>query len=155
MPGIMSIEDAIGLVQKLDYHSLHSLHSPAAETAFEDGENDSTGDEPGYFLNTDGRPLHYEALHYDEAKKSPPVFVADEEEYKAPAGDTERELLTIEEATATFVDVQYAAVLQSSETVNHEDRRKLQWWIWMNPVEFRLIESVYALTREINYAPMG
>ncbi len=153
--GVISIEEAIGLVKKLDYYSLHLLHSPAADAGSEDSENNSAGDNPEYFLNQDEQPLHYERLQYNEVKNNPPAFEAEEEEYHPPAEDTARELLTTEEATETFVEVQYAAVLHSRGDVNHEERRKLQWWIWMNPVEFKLLEALYSLTREVNYAPAG
>lgn len=149
---LQSIQEAIGVVKKLDYYSLSSLVVDAEEEYHREDIASST---PEYHLSREEQPLAYQPRHYEEINTSPPIFASEEEEYYPPAKGTERELSTVEEAREAFMEVQYAAVLQSPGEVNHEQRRKLQWWIWFNPIEFRLLESTYALTRDVNYAPVG
>lgn len=96
--------------------------------------------------------LDYDSLSYGPSKQG--LFQSDDEYWTnvAPADDTEMEMLTVAEAQEAFVSIQYAAATGATYEVGGDTKRKFDLWIKFNPAEFRLFESTYALTREVNYA---
>ncbi|MEW5897126.1 MAG: hypothetical protein AB1668_05510 [Nanoarchaeota archaeon] len=100
--------------------------------------------------------LDYAKLWYAETPR--PSNFALEEDYREnfAAKDTdvydERAALTAEEAKDTMVKIQYATLLGAMHDVSLETRRNFDLWIKFNTVFFNLFESMYALTRNIDYS---
>lgn len=61
------------------------------------------------------------------------------------------EQLDAREAEDTFKNIQYAAITGSTSDVSPDERRKFDLWIKFNPALFKMFESMYALTRDVNY----
>jgi len=60
--------------------------------------------------------------------------------------------LTLEEAEKTYLEIQYSAVLGSLSDVSLIERRKFSNWIMFNLSTFQLFESMYCLSRDVDYA---
>lgn len=101
------------------------------------------------------RAVDYEQLWYGEKRihdRPPPEFEQrGDYALEIPAGDVEREMLTLQEAEETFMDVQYAALTGVQTDISSEERRKFQWIILFERWFFNLLESSYALTRNVDY----
>ena len=97
--------------------------------------------------------LNYEKKWYKENAFSQFESEEEHETSEVLAADAETEILSSEEAKETMVEIQYASLLGSSHQVDSEKREKLSWFIQFNVSAFKLIESVYGLSRDINYSP--
>ncbi|MBU0470840.1 MAG: hypothetical protein KKA62_04945 [Nanoarchaeota archaeon] len=67
--------------------------------------------------------------------------------------ETSSEAMTVVEAGETMKKVQMAAMMGSRLKMNFEDLRKLDFWIKFNPSLFKMMESLYPLSRDTNYSP--
>lgn len=99
-------------------------------------------------------PLDYTKLFYGDTKKIPPQFAQDSEYMteRAIISDTEREMLTTQEASAMLIDIQYATSVGAHSDVNPRERAKFDLWIKFNKSLFGLFQSMYAVTSEIDYS---
>ena len=99
--------------------------------------------------------VKYEQSLYKQTRFS---LFESEEEY-APEErefyDTEAESLTTEEAEGAMIEIQYAAVVGTSNDVNYEKKRKFDMWIKFNSAMFKVFEITYALTRDVDYKPLA
>lgn len=99
--------------------------------------------------------VKYEQSLYKQSRSS---SFEPEEEYLAGEDEfyyAEAEVLTTEEAEETLVEIQYAAVLGTSNDVSYEKKRKFDLWIKFNSAMFGVFESTYALTRDVDYKPLA
>lgn len=99
--------------------------------------------------------LDYAKLWYAETSR--PSRFGQEKEYaeEFAAKDTavsDTEALSAEEAKETLVKIQYANLLGAKYDVSLETMRDFDTWIKFNGVFFKLFETLYSLTREINYS---
>ena len=101
--------------------------------------------------------VDYAALWYGADTTERATFQLKDEYWatSVPVGDTETEMLTTEEAQETFVDIQYSAAVGAASEVNSGERRKFDLWIKFNSAFFKLFESMYAVTREVDYRPLA
>jgi len=101
------------------------------------------------------KQIRYEQSLYKQSGFS---LFEPEEEYLAAENefyDIETENLTTEEAEETLIEIQYAAVIGTSNDINSEKKRKFDMWIKFNSALFKLFESSYALTRNVDYKPLA
>ncbi len=63
--------------------------------------------------------------------------------------------LSADQAEDTFKELQYAAVTGTSMGVNQDQKRKFDNWIKFNPALFKLFESCYGVTSDVNYSPIN
>ncbi len=91
--------------------------------------------------------LDYEKLWYGEKKNVPAEYALEGAQEYASTSD----MLTAQEAEATFREIQYHAILGTVHEMNGDERRKFDLWIKFNPALFKLFESLQGLTREVNY----
>lgn len=96
--------------------------------------------------------LDYEKLWYGESKAIPAGYSAEQEYAAEMPVDTTSDMLTVQEAADTFMNIQYHAILGNVNEVSSEERRKFSLWIAFNPALFKLFEALQGLTREVNYA---
>ncbi len=97
--------------------------------------------------------VNIEELWYG-TRNSTTTFELEDEYWTTPAvQDVEEEMLTETEAVDSMMQVQYEAAANTLGTVSFEERRRLDFYILFNPAIFRAWESLYAVTREVNYAP--
>lgn len=96
--------------------------------------------------------LDYKDLFNGPVKEKP---VLEAEKYSAEAlnVETEREMLTTEEAEETFERIQYSSMLGTASDVSAEERRKFDWWIKFNPSYFAVFLA-NSLTRDVNYGSL-
>lgn len=101
--------------------------------------------------------VDYTALWYGADAKEKAAFKLKDEYWvtSVPANDTEVEMLSTEEAQATFVDIQYSTIIGAASEVSSTERRKFDLWIKFNRSFFNLFESMYAVTREVDYRPLA
>lgn len=101
-------------------------------------------------LGYDAPMLDYEKLWYNERTS---LTDSEEEggETKAASKDTESEYISNQEAERIVQDIHYAAVLGTMYDVDEDTRSDLNLWIMFNPELFKLFESTYALSRDVNY----
>ncbi len=95
--------------------------------------------------------LGYEKKWYKEGALS--QFEA-EEEYEASqmvSSEAETEILSSEEAKEVMVEIQYAAMLGSTQQIDPEKREKLQWYILTNSSLFKLMERMCGIGGDVNY----
>jgi len=94
----------------------------------------------------------YEQILY-ENKNS---LIKAENNYSADGliSDTDSEVIEVLEAEENFKEIQLAAVAGYSSEINGEKRRKLDLWIKFNPDMFKLFETLYAVTGDVNYGPL-
>ncbi len=104
-----------------------------------------------------GVSVDYAALWYGADTKEKGAFELKDEYWvtSVPTNDTETEMLSTDEAQATFVDIQYSTIIGAASDVNSTDRRKFDLWIKFNRAFFNLFESTYAVTREVDYKPLA
>lgn len=102
-------------------------------------------------LHYNAPALDYEKLWYGESKALPAAYGAEQEYAAEMPADSASDMLTVQEAEETFMNIQYHAILGQVNDVNGEDRRKFSLWIAFNPALFKLFESLQGLTREVNY----
>ena len=97
--------------------------------------------------------INYHQLFYGEHPSQKASF-HQEDEYWSPStvADTESELLSAEEAQDKFTEIQYAVVMGNRFSVNFHETRKLDLWIKFNPALFSAFESLYAVTRDVDYS---
>lgn len=95
--------------------------------------------------------LDYEKLWYGENKSLPAAYDVEQDYATEMPVDTTSDMLTVQEAEETFMNIQYHALLGNVNEVNGEERRKFNLWIAFNPALFKLFESTRGLTREVNY----
>ncbi len=101
--------------------------------------------------------VDYAALWYGADTTEKAAFELKDEYWvtSIPSRDTETEMLSTEEARATFIDIQYSTIIGAASEVNSTDRRKFDLWIKFNRAFFNLFESTYAVTREVDYRPLA
>ncbi len=159
--GEASIINAIALVRDLDYHSLSSLTNTFSNDAseLEQELSNSSSSTITYTINpeltTQTASIDYGQLLYGDQKTTPPSFKLDDDYWSTTAvADVQSEMISHEEAQQTIVGIQYAAVLGNSTEINSEERRKLNLWILFNPAQFKMAESMYAVTSNVDYGPL-
>ena len=95
-------------------------------------------------------PLDYENIWYGATSGS---SLGQDQEYRArevkSSGSTD--MLSDTEAQDVFTNIQYASVLGTPYDVNSEQREKFNLWIKFNQHLFSAFESLYAVTRDVNY----
>lgn len=64
----------------------------------------------------------------------------------------ESDMISTVEAGDTFLEIQYAAAVGAHSEVSLETRRKFGLWVKFNPALFRMFETMYTLTSDVNYA---
>ncbi len=96
--------------------------------------------------------LDYEKLWYGERQDHSAEYALNGEYVSEMPSGAESDMLTVQEAAETFMDIQYHALLGNVYEVNGEERRKFNLWIAFNPALFKLFESLQGLTRDVNYA---
>ncbi len=96
--------------------------------------------------------LDYEKLWYGEGKSISAGYVQDKDYVSEVSSGTDSDMLTIQEAEETFMEIQYSAIFGNIYQINGEERRKFNLWIAFNPALFKLFESLQGLTRDVNYA---
>lgn len=96
--------------------------------------------------------LDYVKLWYGENKEKRVEYTSSTEAVAEAWFEGESEILTVREATDTFMDLQYQAIQGNVYQVNVEERRRFALWINFNPALFKLLESTQGLTRDVNYA---
>ncbi len=104
-------------------------------------------------VQVESSPVNYQQLFYGENPSQKASF-NQEDEYWSPSlvADTESELLSAEEAEKKFTEIQYAAVMGNRFSVHFNETRKLDLWIKFNPALFSALESLYAVTRDVDYS---
>ncbi len=98
--------------------------------------------------------LDYMKMFYGESKSIKSSY---ENEYFSDTiaiCDVEADLLSTVEAESAFKEIQYAAIVGTGFSVNSEKKRKFDMWIKFNPALFGLFHSLYAVTDDVNYAPL-
>ncbi len=65
--------------------------------------------------------------------------------------DQDSEVLDAREAEDTFKKIQYAAITGNTSDVSPDERRKFNLWVKFNPALSKMLETMYALTRDVNY----
>ena len=156
-----SISDAITLVRNLDYHSLSALTNTSSieSSELEQQLTDNSSSTITYSVNPEvtaqTASIDYEQLWYGDQKTTPASFALDDDYWSTSAVvDVQSEMINDEEAQKTIVDIQYAAVLGNSMEINSEERRRLNLWIMFNPAQFKMAESMYAVTSNVDYRPL-
>ena len=99
--------------------------------------------------------IDYIKMFYGDTGKIPPQFASDDWYAAVQAFDTSAETVLTEEAQAAFMKVQYSAAAGAQTDVNFKERNKLDTWIKFNPALFNLFQSMYAVTREVDYSRVG
>ena len=159
----VSISSAIALVRGMDYHTLSHITNTSSSSSSElETEISSVDLSPtiSYTLAPEllaqNVTLDYVQLWYGNQKTTPPSFTLDDEYWTSTiACDVKSEMISDEEAQRTIVDIQYATIMGSSMEINFEERRKLNLWILFNPALFKLTESLYSVTGNVDYRPMS
>lgn len=64
----------------------------------------------------------------------------------------ESDMISTVEAGDTFLEIQYAAAVGAHSEVSLETRRKFGLWVKFNPALFKMFETMYTLTSDVNYA---
>lgn len=96
--------------------------------------------------------LDYERLWYDQKTRT--NFTSDEDYWTGDVSSgVKAETMTSEEARKAFVEIQYNTVMGTITDMNCGERRQFDTWIKFNRDMFGLFEQMYAVTREVNYAP--
>jgi hypothetical protein len=97
--------------------------------------------------------LDYEKLFYGPSSIKT-AGVADEDVYSSTreVEENETDMLSTMEAEGTFMEIQYAAAVGANHDVSLEKRRKFGLWIQFNSAMFRMFETMYTLTSDVNYA---
>jgi len=156
-----SITNAIALVRNLDYHSLSSLTntSTANFSELERELSASSSSTITYTINpeltTQTASVDYEQLWYGDRKTTPASFALDGDYWSTSAvTDIQSDLIDATEAQEKIIEVQYAAVMGNSTEINSEKLRRLNLYILFNPAEFKMIESLYAVTSNVDYRPL-
>ena len=156
-----SITDAISLVCDLDYHSLSTLTNTSSteSSELEQRLSDNSSTTITYSINPEltvqTASINYEQVWYGDRNTTPASFALDGDYWSTTAvSDVESEMISSEEAQQTIVDIQYAAVMGNSMVMNSEERRKLNLWILFNPAQFKMAESMYAVTSNVDYRPL-
>lgn len=103
-------------------------------------------------LQYDAPALDYVKLWYGEKETGRAEYVSGAEAVAEAWHEGESEILTVQEAAETFMDIQYHALQGNVYQVNAEDRRRFDLWIKFNLALFKLLESTQGLTRDVNYA---
>ena len=68
--------------------------------------------------------------------------------------DVESDMISMPEAESTFKEMQLAAVEGTLVRFNNDKKRKFDIWIKFNSAEFRLFQTLYSFTSDVNYAPL-
>ena len=98
--------------------------------------------------------VNWEELWYGTKNSTTATFKLEDEYWTTPAiQDVEEEMLTETKAVDIMMQVQYEAAANTLGTVSFEKRRRLNFHILFNIATFKAWESLYAVTREVNYAP--
>ncbi len=66
--------------------------------------------------------------------------------------DVQDEQISTVEACETMREVQFAALLGAKTEVSYIKRKKMATWTMFNSAEFRMFETLYGLTRDVDYA---
>ncbi len=98
--------------------------------------------------------LDIEKMWYGSSNKFPPHFHSEDEYWTSVRKkEDSSEMLSSEQAEKLFTKIQYEAAANSIGQVSFEDRRKFDFWIKFNSAQFKMFETLYAFTSEVNYAP--
>jgi hypothetical protein len=98
--------------------------------------------------------IDYVKMFYGEGKK--PFNFESEDDYWAEMAlsGVETDELSVVDAQETMRDIQYAAALNTLSEVSQESKRRFDMWIKFNPGMFAAFESLYSLTKDVDYAPL-
>jgi len=101
--------------------------------------------------------IDYIKLFYGDTGKIPPVFAQLSDIYAENSGksDVVAETMKNEEATATFMEIQYAAVTGAQSSISFRERHRLDTWIKFNKDLFGILRHSVALTQDIDYSRVG
>ena len=66
--------------------------------------------------------------------------------------DAQDEQISTVEAAEAMREVQFAALLGAKTEVSYLKRKKMATWTMFNSAEFRMFETLYGLTRDVDYA---
>ncbi|MFH1276418.1 MAG: hypothetical protein ABIH82_04875 [Candidatus Woesearchaeota archaeon] len=96
-------------------------------------------------------------MFYGDTGKIPPEFAQLGDVYAEMSGTSGvvSETMETEEATATFMDIQYAKMTGSQSSVNFRDRNRLDMWIKFNKDVFGMLQHSVALTQDLDYSRVG
>jgi len=98
--------------------------------------------------------LDIEKMWYGSSNKFPPQFHSEDEYWTSVRKKEESsEMLSPVEAEKLFTKIQYEAAEHSIGQVSFEDKRKFDFWIKFNSAQFKMFETLFAFTPEVNYAP--
>lgn len=101
--------------------------------------------------------IDYIKLFYGDTGKIPPVFAQLSDIYAENSGksDVVAETMKTEEAAATFMEIQYAAVTGAQSSISFRERHRLDTWIKFNKDLFGMLRHSVALTQDIDYSRVG
>jgi len=102
-------------------------------------------------LSDSGIMSSYKQILDDDKKGVYRKAENDDVEKSSMFNDAKSEVLTREEAEEKIKNIQYAQIMGSPMDVDPMTRRKVANWIMFNPALFRLFESNYAMTRDVDY----
>jgi hypothetical protein len=105
-------------------------------------------------LHYAGGPLDYVKLWYGENEGSGSFDFEDDYWGFTHVNDVDSEMLSTEEAQKTFTEIQYATVMGDSVSVSSIDKRKFDTWIKFNKHLFQMFETMYSVTRDVDYKPL-
>ena len=99
-------------------------------------------------------PVNYEKLWYSSNLEG--TFEPDDEYWTfTSVSDSEAEILSTDQAESTLRSIQYATILGTNHDVSAKERKKFDLWIKFNSALFGLFESMYAVTRDVDYKPFA
>ncbi len=98
--------------------------------------------------------IDYHHLWYGERTANNVTFQSEEEYFSTtvPEEDTAAALATVQEAQQIAVEIQYSAALGSLLDVGYQERQKFAVWVQFNKSMLGLFQSLYAITREVDYS---